>query len=218
MAGSAGIGLRLISAPTWEPVVPGDFVNHSRIANSDIDNGVVQSFILAARDYIETATKRKIAQQQWLLCLDYWPGIFIDDWRPTAWRYGIVRLPFPPLISVDIVQYVQPSVSQQAQPFPLTTLDPSMYMVKTSAEPGLLAPSLYNIWPITHPMAFEAVQITFTCGYATKDAVPPGVVQAIKLLTAHFYENREETTEKALKRIPLGIKALISANEAHECC
>ncbi len=217
MAGSAGIGLRLVTAPTWEPVVPNDFVNHSRIANSDIDNGVVQGFIIAARDYIETATKRKIAQQQWMLCLDFWPGIFLDDWRPTAWRYGIVRMPFPPLISVDLIQYVSPDITQ-GQPFPYTTLAQDQYMVKTSTEPGLLAPNLYTIWPITHPMAFEAVQITFTCGYPSVSGVPPGLIQAIKLLTAHFYENREETTEKALKRIPLGIKSLISANEAHEYC
>src|SRR6185312_4250408 len=158
MAMSPGYGLKLLTPPTWEPVVPGDMVSHSRISGSDIDNGVVQGFILAAREYVETAARRAIAQQQWLMTVNQFPGRQVDDARPPTWRYGIFRLPFPPLISVDVVQYVDPSISMQAQPFPLTTLDPSFYQYDAYSEPGLLAPSPYNVWPMTSPLAFQAVQ------------------------------------------------------------
>lgn len=217
MALSPGYGLKLLVAPTWQPVAVADMEAHSRILATDVNAGTIQAFIDTAQDYIETATRRKIAQQQWLYTVDEFPGRQVDDYRPPTWRYGIFRLPFPPLISVDQVAYIDPTVSG-AQPFPITVLDPSMWMYDANTEPGRLAPSPFNVWPSTNPLAFQAVQITFTCGYAALVNVPPGLVQAIKLLAAHLYEHREESTQDVLARIPLGLKALISANKAHEYC
>lgn len=217
MAMSPGIGLKLLTPPSWTPVQVSDMEAHSRILANDPNASTIQAFINTAQDYVETACHRKIAQQQWLLTVDEFPGRQVDDYRPPTWRYGIFRMPFPPLISVDQVQYIDPGVSG-GQPFPLTTLDPSMYMVDTNTEPGRLAPAPFQVWPATNPLAFQAVQVTFSCGYTTLANVPPGLIQAIKLLTAHLYEHREETTEAVLSRIPLGLRALISANETHEYC
>lgn len=219
MGMSPGYGLKLLTPPSFEPVTAADMGDHSRvIGNDDLTNGVMDGFILAARDHVETMTKRKIAEQQWLLTVDAFPGRQVDDYRPPTWRYGIFRMPFAPLVSVDSVKFVAPDVLG-AQPFPLTTLDPSLYMVDTNTEPGRLAPAPYQVWPVTNPLAMQAVQVTFTCGYPDLDTLKirkPGLILATKLLAAHFYEHREETTELALKRIPLGLKALISANSAHE--
>lgn len=215
MAMSPGIGLQLKTSPIWEPVLVADMVNHSRIqGNQDATNGVLQSFIYTAREYLETATRRKIARQQWLLSMDEFPGRQVDDYRPPTWRYGIFRMPFPPLQSIDLIQYVDPT--QQTQPFTLTTLDPSKYMVDTSHEPGRLAPAPYFVWPSTNPLAFQAIQVTFTCGYNTVEDVPYRIIQAIKMLTAHFYEHREATRETAISCIPLGLAALISSCSPHE--
>lgn len=214
MAMSPGMGLRLVTPPIWEPVLVSDMETHSRILATDQNAGAIQGFIYAAREYIETATRRKIAQQQWRLTVDEFPGRQVDDYRPPTWRYGIFRMPFPPLISVDLIQYVDPT--QQTQPFTMTTLDPSKYMVDPSTEPGRLAPAPYNVWPATNPLAFQAVQITFTCGYPAVENVPYGIIQAIKMLAAHFYEHREATREQAISCIPLGLAALISAQSAHE--
>lgn len=215
MAMSPGYGLKLLQAPTWEPVVPGDMVHHSRIAPVDIDNGVIAGYILTAREYVETATKRAIAQQQWLLTVDEFPGRQVDDYRPPTWRYGIFRLPFAPLISVDQVAYIDPGVSG-AQPFALTIMTPDEYQVDTYNEPGRLAPAPFKVWPATNPLAFQAVQITFTAGWATAALVPARIKQAIKLLAAHLYEHREATTEESLSKIPLGLAAMISSCGIHE--
>lgn len=215
MAMSPGMGLRLLVPPIWEPVLVSDMTNHSRITgNLDATNGVLEAFVYAAREYVETATRRKIARQQWRLTVDQFPGRQVDDYRPPTWRYGIFRMPFPPLQSVDLIQYVDPT--QQTQPFTLTTLDPSKWMVDNTTEPGRLAPAPYNVWPATNPLAFQAVQITFTCGYNTVEDVPYGIVQAIKMLAAHFYEHREATREQQISSIPLGLAALISSQSCHE--
>lgn len=215
MAMSPGFGLKLLTPPTWTAVQVADLESHSRILATDANVGTIQGFLDTAQDYVETASKRKIAQQQWLMTMDEFPGRQVDDYRPPTWRYGIFRLPFPPLISVDRVQYIDPTVSG-AQPFPLTTLDPSQYMWDANTEPGRLAPAPFVVWPVTNPLAFQAVQITFTVGYTSLANVPPGLIEAIKLLAAHLYEHREESTLDVLQRIPIGIRAMISANSAHE--
>jgi uncharacterized phiE125 gp8 family phage protein len=213
---SPGYGLKLVTPPTWEPVVPADLEAHSRILTTDLDVGTVTGFLLAAREYVETAARRAIAQQQWLMSVDQFPGRQVDDARPPTWRYGIFRLPMPPLISVDLVQYVDPSISMQAQPFPLTTLAPSFYQYDAYSEPGRLAPSPYNVWPATSPLAMQAVQVTFTCGWAAVNLVPQRIKQAILMLAAHLYEHRETTTEVALTKIPWGIQQWISSCSAKE--
>ena len=43
--------------------------------------------------------------------------------------------------------------------------------------------------------------------------VPETVRMAIKLIVGHLYEHREETTEQALQRIPLGAKLLLYQNK-----
>jgi len=185
--------------------------SHCRILTTDADVATMTGFILAAREYVETACRRVIAQQQWLMTVNQFPGRQVDDARPPTWRYGIFRLPFPPLISVDVVQYVDPSISMIAQPFPLTTLDPSFYQYDAYSEPGLLAPSPYNVWPATSPLAFQAVQVTFTAGWTAVNLVPQRIKQAIMMLAAHLWEHRETTTEVALAKIPWGIQQWISS-------
>jgi hypothetical protein len=39
--------------------------------------------------------------------------------------------------------------------------------------------------------------------------LPKSIVQALLLLTGHFYENRNDSVEKALTSIPLGVAALL---------
>lgn len=214
MALSAGIGLIQLTAPTWEPVVPADMVNHSRIQSADIDNGVVSALILAAREYVETATRRQIAQAQYQLLLEEFPGRQVDDYRPPTWRYGIIRFPLAPLVSVDLIQYVDPT--QQTPPFVYTVLASTQYQYDNTREPGLCAPAPYLVWPVTNPLVFQAIQVNFTCGYASVDLVPARLKMAIKLLAAHLYEHREASTEKALTMIPAGLQAFISAGGYHE--
>lgn len=216
MAMSPGIGLQLLTPPTWQPVLVGDMANHSRIQNNnDAENGVLQAFINAAQDYVETATRQKCATQQWLMTMDEFPGRQVDDYRPPTWRYGIIRLPWAPVVSVDQIAYVPPNYSGN-QPFPLTVLENTQYQVKLSTNPGMIAPDLFMVWPQTNPLAFEAVQIMFTCGYANAALVPPGMILAIKLLAAHFYEYREASSELAIRKIPLGLQALIQASSIGE--
>ena len=112
-------------------------------------------------------------------------------------RAGQILIPGPPLQTIDSLTYLDENGVQQ-------TLDPSLYQVDSINEPARVAPAANQMWPLTQISVrapiLNAVQIGFTAGYgdATDDggktSLPPtfptGIVQAIRLLIGHWYENR----------------------------
>jgi hypothetical protein len=60
-------------------------------------------------------------------------------------------------------------------------------------------------WPDTRDTT-NAVKVRYVAGDSTLD---PCVGRALKLLVTHFYENRNEATEKALSSIPIGAHVLL---------
>lgn len=209
MSSSPGYGDRLLTAPTWEPVSLKEAVSQCRVTQAN-DYDLLSFQISAAREYVEILTGRAIPQQRWEYTFDEFPGRQVDDYRPPTWRYGIFRVPRPPLITVDSVSYVGPE--QSTQPFTYTVLSPSTdYMVDPNSEPGRLAPAPFTVWPATNPLAFQACKVQVTCGYASASLVPAKLKQAIRLLIAHLYEFRESATDVALSRIPEGLIAFASS-------
>jgi hypothetical protein len=77
--------------------------------------------------------------------------------RHHAAGFEIV-LPFPPLISVDAITYVDAGNATQ-------TLDPASYDVLGLGDRGTLRPAFNKVWPATS-WRRESVTIRFTCGYA----------------------------------------------------
>ena len=55
--------------------------------------------------------------------------------------------------------------------------------------------------------AIAPVRVTATCGYAT---TPEPLVHAVRLLVAHYFENRQAAEVGNIKEIPLGIKSLLN--------
>jgi uncharacterized phiE125 gp8 family phage protein len=214
MAMSPGYGLTQLVGPVAEPVTTADMLGQSRLISTDTDSVQLAFLITAAREYVETCTRRQLMTAQYLLTLDQFPGRQVDDYRPPTWRYGILRMPLPPLQSVQSIQYIDPS--QQTYPFTLTTLVASSYQLSLNTEPGRVAPAPYQVWPATNPLAMEAVQVTFTAGYTSAGAVPARVKMAIRLLTAHLYEHREEGLEAALSKMPYGLAAFIHSMRTGE--
>lgn len=198
-------GLEQTIAPLFEPVdLLADAKGQSRIPEIDAENYLLTDYAIAAREYFETVTGRQIAQTQYRLYTGNFPGRRPDDRLPPGWRWGEIRLPKPPLISVDEVKYIDTDGN-------LTLLATTEYQWSKQYEPARLRPARFKTWPVTDPQSLDAVQIKFTCGWATTGAVPARIRQAIRLLTAHFYEYREAAPEVALNEMPFGLKALINS-------
>lgn len=195
-------GLTLITPPSGEPITVDELKAHARIADHDADNDVLAAFITTAREYFETRTDRQLLTATWLLTLDRFPGRDPDDSTPLSWRFGVVRIPRPPLQAVTLVQYVDADGATQ-------TLATSEYQVSAARSPGRVAPARFKVWPIADPFTLDAVRVTFVAGYGAASAVPQRMKTAIALLAGHLYENREATAEVALSKLPYGLESMI---------
>jgi uncharacterized phiE125 gp8 family phage protein len=187
-------------APTAEPVTLAEARAHLRLDHNDED-GLLAGYLLAARQHIEGETRRALSQQTLQYRID-------RDW-PTAWIGGASRdgiaLPRAPLRSVVGIEYVDPVGDTQ-------TLPASQYQVARANDSkleGLILPAYGVTWPRVREQ-FEAITVTFVAGYGGSLALPEPLRQAILLLTAHFYENREPVNVgNIVTEIPLTVASLV---------
>ena len=166
-----------------------------RITNS-VEDAIATRCIRAAYDWLAGENgwlNRTLITTTYLAVLPGWvkPEVYSsrDTGGPaTRWvRTSSFELPKPPLVSVQSVKYLADSV--------LETVDSADYVVSTKGLFGRVSLAHGSTWPTTdtHP---EAVQIAFTAGYGTGAQVKakcPGIEQAILLLAADAFRNREDT-------------------------
>lgn len=188
--------LRLVTAPTGDIITVAQFKTHARIDVTD-DDTLIQGYINAAIDH-----------------LDGRDGILGRALRPQTWDYITdsfprrgIELPTPPTISVDSVKYLDTSYTEQ-------TLATANYRVVQGGSGGsVIRLADGYTWPVL-PCEPDAVRVRFQCGYSDDSSglttVPEAIRQAVYLIVAHWYENREEVSEVEMSRIPMGAKALLS--------
>lgn len=184
--------LVIVTPPAAEPVTLQEAKDWCRGPTS-ADDTLITALITSARRYVEKVTSRALITQTW----DY----FLDGFPCRS-------IPFPrgtPLQSVTSVKYTDPLTGNQL------TLNAGLYTVNIKKEPGLVVPSYGNVWP-TPKCVENAVEIRFVAGYgASGSAVPEELKQAIKVLIASMYANREHiTTDGAPTQIPAAFENLIN--------
>ena len=122
--------------------------------------------------------------------LDGWAGVLggfclgRQTWTSYAAGYpasGALALPLRPVISVTAVRHIDLAGAEQTLP----TTD--WQLVETVDGAALLRPDGIE-WPETAPRP-DAVRVTAVCGHDEAD-LPADLMQAVRLLTAHYYENR----------------------------
>lgn len=204
-------GLVLMTPPDEEPVEL-DLVKQFCRIDIDDDDNLVASLITDARQRCEDVSERALIQQTYKLVLDHFPGVapigiqslpfgfgWAEGW-PVRWSsfphyHGYaIHLPRPPLMSVTSIQYVDTTGETQ-------TLDPSLYIVDASQEPGRITPAYGKMWPATrHQIA--AVTVTYVAGYgADASSVPARLQQRIMNHVAYCYENRVQRDEHFLNQL-----------------
>lgn len=179
-----------------EPVSVDEAREHCRIDYDDED-ALLAAYITAAREYAETVTRRTLISSTWDHTLDRFPA-----------GGGAIRLPFPPLIEVEGVYYIDPDGETQ-------TLDPGAYQWDARQEPGLVMPAPGYSWPATRRMP-GAVWIRYRAGYPN-GVIPGGVRVAILLMVGHWFANREAVTiGSAPHEVPLAVDRLLWAHRLYE--
>jgi len=194
-------GLKLITAPTTEPITLVEARLHLRLEATGSpathpDDSLVTSLIKAARQHIDGKDgllSRALITQTWELQLDEFP-------------VSEIRIPLPPLQSVSSVKYNDLAGIEQ-------TVLSTDYVVDTVTPPGWVLLVTGKSWPETMETP-NAVRVRFVAGYGDAAAVPEPIKAAMKLLIGHLYENREAVTVGVnSQELPMAVHALLSPFE-----
>jgi len=184
------MALKLVTAASAPLVSIAAAKKHVHAEDFTDDDAYLEALVATATAHIDGPEPawlgRAIGEQQWELRLDKFPT-------------GCIRLPLPPLQSVDAVSYIKSDGTSG------TITDFREFGVDSRIGAGFILPAYDAAWPDTRNEP-EAVRITFTAGYAD---VPPVIKRAILLLVGQWYNNREDAAEIKLTEMPTGVDALI---------
>jgi len=202
-------GLKIDTAWTTSAVATSDQKSFMRVDFSD-DDSLIAELIKASQNVIETYINRAITTQTLSLFLDrlpFYSDVKLQEGVFTApdleYNSNYIVLPKPPVASVTHVKYYDND--NTASTFAATN-----YYVDTISNQARVVLKTGSSWPtVAETRNANAYEIKYVAGYGGASDVPEPIVQAIKLLTTHLYENREAVTSLSVNSIPYTIGALL---------
>lgn len=120
---------------------------------------------------------------------------------------GAIRIPLPPLISIDAVNYIDENGMEQV-------VDSASYVVDNVGEPAWVQLGSSLSWP-SIMNTINAVRVRFTAGYAfasgDETTVPFPIRHAILMMVADLFQHRESVSNDGFASIPIPstVKALL---------
>lgn len=179
--------LRRIVPPNVEPVTVDEAKAHLRVEH-DEDDDLIGLLIMAAREWAEAFTGRKLITQTWAIWLPAWP--------PARFR-----LPLSPVQSVTSIVYTPVGGAE-------TTVSADTYALAPDETLWLAREAA---WPTEEISLPKGVTITVKVGYGDAATnVPKRFVQAMLLMLGHWYEHRESVNVGNItSEIPLGAEMLL---------
>lgn len=183
--------LKLITPPQEEPVTLTEVKAHLRI-DSDEEDVWLNSAIKAARELCEALQGRKYITQTWEKYLTEWPS---KDYIELV----------PGLQTVDFVKYYDFDGAEY-------TFEQSKYEVDNLSLIGKIVLKQNENWPTITLRSVNGICIRFKCGYGSAADVPETIKNAMKMLIAHWYENRETVLVGSMsKEIEFAVHALLAS-------
>ncbi len=188
--------LKIITAPANEPVTVDEAKQHLRIDGSNEDS-LISTLIKAARIYVETLTNRRLITQTLRLQLKYFP-------------FCEIVLPVTPVQSVAAIRFKDKNGIEQVAAETLSQL--------SFTEPPKIKPSYGESWPQCREGDYNSVSIDIVAGYGDAADVPRDLCQAILLMVAHFYEQREPVAVANSidsEILPMSVQSIINMNRLY---
>jgi uncharacterized phiE125 gp8 family phage protein len=112
-------------------------------------------------------------------------------------------IPIGPVTAISEVKYQ--TTADKDYTDDLTTLAAGNWFTDEISQPARIA---FRDYPSVYEYALTPVVVTFTAGYST---MPAPVLQAIRLLVSHLYENRQEEVAGTMTtRLKFGLEALLN--------
>lgn len=179
------MALTVVDPPDEMPLSLEQVKRHLRVSYDDEDT-LIDGLIAAATRHVETYLARQLctATLKWSGC--EFP----------------CELPRPPLQTIIAVEYIDTEGT-------LTSLSSSYYLVDALSEPATFRETFGYTFPNVYPNRSDAVRITYTAGYGAASDVPATIKQAMLLLIGNWWENREATSEREMKQVPMAVESLL---------
>jgi uncharacterized phiE125 gp8 family phage protein len=177
----------LLTAPAVEPLSLAEAKAFLRVEHTDEDD-IITALISASRIHVETQTRRALVTQHWRITADAWP---VDG------RLAVRPAPLRALAAARVYDFNGVAHA----------VDTESFVVDTGASVLAFAP-----WALPSPGRLAAgIELDLVVGYgdAASD-VPEPLRQAIRLLLAHWYENRGLAALGAVTILPATVAALIA--------
>lgn len=194
--------IEVLEAPT-EPIVSlAEMKAHLRVDHTD-DDTLIEAFTAAAESRVDgpnSITGRCF--RVWRLRL-FLPG------------FGVrMRLPFPPLVSVDAIRYLDNSGVEQE----FASADHWRVIGERQAQGGMVALEDGAEWPSLLATADpDLVRIDYHAGYVNlnspEDArpMPPEIAHAVKLIVGDWYDHRSSSVVGTTAApTPLGAEMILA--------
>jgi len=159
----------LLSGPAIEPVTLDEAKAHLRVEHDD-DDDVIAALITGARVHVEAQTRRALIAQSWRLVRNRWP----DN--------GRIRVLPAPLRVLSAARVYRLDGSTQP-------IDVGAFTADIASAPAVLS-FASGALPVSGRVV-AGIELDVEAGYGeAADDVPQPLRQAIRILVAHWYENR----------------------------
>lgn len=168
------MNLELVTAPTSLPVDAEAFRRHAwEVYDQDAeDDTFILELLERATAHVETITNRKLVSQTWRRYLDAWPC-----------GNAPIELPFGRVSSVTRFNWLGDDAVDH------TLTENTDYAVSVVGWYPKVVPM--PSWPSGSLFVIDPIRIEFVAGFGSASAVPKELQEAILILAAHRYKNRE---------------------------
>ncbi len=204
---SSVFNLEKVGAPLFEAVGVDALKKHMRVSHS-ADDDYIGILSVAAREQVEKDFNIALVGQEYNLHLEngfyhfyylmhgHYPAVYNFNW---AYYFPRFHIPIEPVSKDYAVTITYTDLSNTQQ-----TFNSSNYVVKYWKSP----PEVMLLPSITLPSIAPGADIivNFTAGFVNTGAVstaPKLLCQAIQLLVAAWYEQREPVSESLVRPVPL---------------
>ncbi len=180
---------------TGEVVTLEEIKQHLRLEVGETEEDeYLKALRAAAVDRAESITNRKLLTQSYYYYRNEWP---CED---------SFELPYAPLASVPSSGIVYKKSTGNS-----TTFSSTAWEYDSVSEPGRICLKTFgDSWPAYTLYAVNPIKVQMNVGYGDQSTeMPSGIRLAVKMLVAHWYENREATVAQSLSDVPHGVTALL---------
>lgn len=200
----------LETAPQNPAYTLADVKAHLRVAHTD-DDDLITGLCDAAVAYIQEYTGRQLVTATWAWFLESFSNqqrAAVDDYWFQPYPSGlkgaqIIQLPILPVSGITSIAYTDTAGNSQ-------TLTENTDFVLDTVRGRIKPSAALSMWPQVSSDVFNPIEIQFEAGYgADAGDVPVKITQALYMLVAYWYDNRENSTILQLNQVPDGFSELL---------